>query len=72
MPNDQQDGFVLLGSDFIRLHDSFNFTVELMWTAAEVVVLQWLTGLVWERNSLADSQGSLRQLGRRGGCSIRA
>ena len=60
VPDDQQDGFMLLGSDFIRLHDSFNSTVELMCTAAEVINLQWLTGLVWERNSLADSEGSLR------------
>ena len=30
VPDDQQDSFVLLGSDFIRLHDSFNSTVELM------------------------------------------
>ena len=50
----------MLGFDFIRLHNAFNSTVELRWTAAEQTILQWLTGLVWERNSLADSQGSLR------------
>ena len=60
VPAEEQDGFVLLGSDFIRLHDAFNSTVELHWTAPEVVSLQWLSGLVWERDSLADSNGSLR------------
>ena len=60
VPDDQQNGFVLLGTDFIRLHDAFNSTVELAWTGAEQVNLQWLSGLVWERNSLADGQGSLR------------
>eukprot|EP00966_Prymnesium_polylepis_P135223 3125598-Prymnesium_polylepis.2 len=61
VPDDQQDGFALLGSDFIRLHDALNSTVELgCWTAAEEINLQWLTALVWERNSLADGQSSLR------------
>ena len=60
VPTAESDGFNLLGSDFIRLYDGFNFTVERRWVAAEVGSLQWLSGLVWERNSLADAHGSLR------------
>ena len=60
VPVEESDGFDLRGSDFLRLYDGFNYTVELRWAAADVVVLQWLSGLVWERNSLADAHGSLR------------
>ena len=52
-------GFALLGSDFMRLH-AFDAAVELRWPNADVVCLQWLHGLVWERDSLADSAGGLR------------
>jgi len=64
VPNDQQDGFVLLGSDFIPLHDSFNSTVELMWSA----LLRWLfysgsqgwfgKGTVWQTVRAAFVRGS--------------
>eukprot|EP00966_Prymnesium_polylepis_P328924 7384699-Prymnesium_polylepis.1 len=45
VPATESDGFNLLGSDFVRLYDGFNFTIEHRWVAAEVVILQWLSGL---------------------------
>jgi hypothetical protein len=60
VPSDEWDGFYLLGSDFLPLHSTWDQTDDLHWPAADVVNLQWLKGLVWERNSLADSNGTLR------------
>ena len=39
VPVEESDGFDLRGSDFLRLYDGFNYTVELRWAAADVVVL---------------------------------
>ena len=51
---DQAVGFSLLGSDFLPLHSagptafSFDAVMELRWTDAERITLQWVRSLTWE------------------------